>query len=75
MNWLFRLLFPSTDTTVRIKSGNLPGLKAPTIAPKIPQQRKDTSSPATNIQNLYAKYKAANPNKPQRKNDRKDFGF
>lgn len=75
MNWLFSLLFPNTDTTVRIKSGHLPGLKAPTVAPKVPRQRKDEASHATDIQNLYAKYKKATPNKPQRKNDAKDFGF
>lgn len=75
MNWFIKLLFPNTDTTVRIKSGNLPGLKAPTTAPKIPKHRNDEFSAGTNIQNLYTKYKAANPNKPERKNDRKDFGF
>lgn len=75
MNWLFKLLFPNTDPTVRIKSGHLPGLKAPTVAPKVPHQRKDETSSSANIHNLYARYKKANPNKPHRKNDAKDFGF
>jgi len=75
MNWLLKLFFPKWNTTVRIRSGHLPGLKAPTITPKVPHQLKDETSPATNIQNLYARYKEANPNKPPRKNDAKDFGF
>jgi hypothetical protein len=75
MIWLLKLLFPNWNTTVRIKSGHLPGLKAPTITPKVPHPRRDETSPATNIQNLYARYKEANPNKQPRKNDAKDFGF
>jgi hypothetical protein len=67
MNWLFKLLFPKTDTTVRIKSGQLPGLKVPTIAPKIPHKVKPEETQASNIQWLYARYKATNPNKPARR--------
>jgi hypothetical protein len=67
MNWIFRFLFPNFDTTVRIKSGHLPGLKAPTIAPRISGKAKPSEPTSSNIQLLYARYKAEHPNKPQRR--------
>ena len=67
MNWILRFLFPTFDTTVRIKSGNLPGLKAPTVAPRIAGKAKTIEPTSSNIQRLYARYKAEHPNKPQRR--------
>lgn len=73
MNWIFRFLFPDFDTTVRIKSGHLPGLKAPTIAPRIAGKEKTSEPSSSNIQRLYARYKAEHPNSPQRRSQ-KDRG-
>ena len=73
MNWIFRFLFPNFNTTVRIKSGHLPGLKAPTVAPRIPDKAKTIEPSSSNIQRLYARYKAEHPNSPQRRSQ-KDRG-
>lgn len=67
MNWLLRFLFPYLDTTVRIKSGHLPGLKAPTVAPRIPGKAKTIEPTSSNIQRLYARYKAEHPKTPTRR--------
>ena len=76
MNWLFRLLFPNVDTTVRINRGNLPGLKAPTAAPRIAHRRKTDYEQSPNIEHLYARYKASHPNKPKKRNqDERGVGF
>jgi hypothetical protein len=70
MNWLFALLFPKSDTTVRIRSGHLPGLKAPTVAPKIPIQPKRVPGQKSNIQTIYERYKATRTTKPSKQADR-----
>ena len=76
MNWLFRLLFPNVDTTVRINSRNLPGLKAPTAAPRIAKRTKTDYEQSSNIERLYARYKASHPNKPKKRNqDERGVGF
>lgn len=76
MNWLLALIFPSLDRTVRIKSGHLPGLKAPTAAPLIPKRPAVSKNEATNIQRLYDRYKATHPNPPKaRKKSDRGVGF
>jgi hypothetical protein len=74
MNWLFSLLFPKTDTTVRIRRDHLPGLKAPTVAPWIPTKPDQEKQQASAIREAYKRYKAANP-KPPEKRMRNDEGL
>lgn len=68
MNWLLSLLFPYMDRSVRIQSGHLPGLKAPTVAPRIPRKPLPDNEQTSNIDRLYKRYKATHPNPPQMRN-------
>jgi hypothetical protein len=67
MNWLLSLLFPHMERTVRIRSGHLPGLKAPTVAPKIPRKPQAENQQASNIHRMYKRYKATHPNPPEKR--------
>jgi hypothetical protein len=61
MIWLLKLFLPNWNTTVKVRRDHLPGLKAPTIAPKIPRKHNGYSIEKSNIPQIYDRYKAIHP--------------
>lgn len=74
MNWLLKLFLPNWNTTVKVRRDHLPGLKAPTVAPRIPRKNIGYSTKKSNIPQIYERYKKANPN-PATKRARNDRGM
>ena len=67
MNWLMKLIFPSLNTRVRIDSGNLPGLKPPTISPIRPHLSQPTPEPGPDLDAMHKRYKASPASKVKRR--------
>jgi hypothetical protein len=67
MNWLMKLIFPSLNTRVRIDSGNLPGLKPPTISPIRPRRKEENPEPGPDLDGMFKRYKASPVSKNRHK--------
>jgi len=67
MNWLMKLIFPSLNTRVRIDSGNLPGLKPPTISPIRPRRNELAPEPGPDLDGMFKRYKASPASKKSHK--------